>query len=114
MRLLAWAAEGYGETKVGAVSRPSDVKSRRYTTRHNENKPAGQRKLAARPPQVHLPDQEKSGISRARPQPRKCPRRERHSESVCVPMPRVHPMIVSTLYLPETAVNALYQCVLSG
>jgi len=46
-----------------AVSRPSDVKSRRDTTGHNEHKPAGQTRSAARPPQAGRSGYEKSGIT---------------------------------------------------
>jgi hypothetical protein len=68
-----------------AVFRPSNVKSRQDTTGQDENKPAGQSKLAAQPPQAHLPGQEKSGISRPS-RPPVSPQ----GAAVCVPLLRPH------------------------
>jgi hypothetical protein len=52
-----------GLSQDQAVSRPSNVKSHRDTTGHNENKPAGQDRSAVQLPQACLPGHEKSGTS---------------------------------------------------
>jgi hypothetical protein len=80
---LTWTGWRRRDQYLPCLGRPTS--SRQDTTGHNENKPVGQSKLAAQPPQAHLPGQEKSGISRPS-RPPVSPQ----GAAVCVPLLRPH------------------------